>query len=175
VHRHKQSAVRKRAINASKVYKEAVVCPQFTLRSTAASASTDSHPCSPWNACIAWHLNCGHCTPTATATAPPSLLLPPAIAKHTQMSPVPQTPETPSADNRPVRGARSCTLCRQMKARCNATEQYPHPCSRCAHLGKAPCVIEPSFRRVNKRAYFRSWVTLTVQANCRDPKRTRRA
>src|SRR5436853_139511 len=61
------------------------------------------------------------------------------------MSPVPQTPETPSADNRPVRGARSCTLCRQMKARCNATEQYPNPCSRCAHLGKAPCVIEPSF------------------------------
>jgi hypothetical protein len=40
-----------------------------------------------------------------------------------------------------------------MKARCNATEQYPDPCTRCSHLGKAPCVIEPSFRRVNKRAY----------------------
>jgi hypothetical protein len=70
------------------------------------------------------------------------------------MSPVdPASPETPNCDNRPVRGARSCTLCRQMKARCNATEQYPKPCSRCAHLGKSPCMIEPSFRRVNKRAY----------------------
>jgi hypothetical protein len=69
------------------------------------------------------------------------------------MSPAPCTPGTPSSDNRPVRGARSCTLCRQMKARCNATEQYPNACSRCAHLGKSPCMIEPSFRRVNKRAY----------------------
>jgi hypothetical protein len=68
------------------------------------------------------------------------------------MSPDPTSPETPNCDNRPVRGARSCTLCRQMKARCNATEQYPKPCSRCAHLGKSPCMIEPSFRRVNKRA-----------------------
>jgi hypothetical protein len=91
------------------------------------------------------------------------------------MSPVPQTPQTPSADNRPVRGARSCTLCRQMKARCNATEQYPNPCSRCAHLGKAPCVIEPSFRRVNKRAYFLFSIKLIVQENCGDPKRTGRA
>src|SRR5947207_8288107 len=70
------------------------------------------------------------------------------------MSPVTPAPSTPSGDSRGVRGARSCTLCRQMKARCNATEQYPKPCSRCAHLGKGPCVIEPSFRRVNKRAYF---------------------
>ena len=70
------------------------------------------------------------------------------------MSPDPETPGSPNCDNRPVRGARSCTLCRQMKARCNATEQYPNPCSRCAHLGKSPCLIEPSFRRVNKRAYI---------------------
>lgn len=89
------------------------------------------------------------------------------------MSPVPQTPGTPSADNRPVRGARSCTLCRQMKARCNATEQYPNPCSRCAHLGKAPCVIEPSFRRVNKRAYFPFFSTLIFQENCGDSERAR--
>jgi hypothetical protein len=41
-----------------------------------------------------------------------------------------------------------------MKARCNATEMYPDPCSRCSHLGKAACSIEPSFRRVNKRAYL---------------------
>ena len=64
------------------------------------------------------------------------------------------TPSTPAGESRNVRGARSCTLCRQMKARCNATEQYPKPCSRCSHLGKGPCIIEPSFRRVNKRAYL---------------------
>ena len=74
------------------------------------------------------------------------------------MSPVSPTANTASGDTRAVRGARSCTLCRQMKARCNATEQYPKPCSRCAHLGKGPCVIEPSFRRVNKRAYFPSYM-----------------
>jgi len=68
------------------------------------------------------------------------------------MTPVFPTPGTPSGEGRPVRGARSCTLCRQMKARCNATEMFPKPCSRCAHLGKGPCLIEPSFRRVNKRA-----------------------
>lgn len=74
------------------------------------------------------------------------------------MSPERSSSNTPTGDGRTVRGARSCTLCRQMKARCNATEQYPNPCSRCAHLGKGPCVIEPSFRRVNKRAYFPSYV-----------------
>jgi hypothetical protein len=68
------------------------------------------------------------------------------------MTPVPPKAGTPSGESRTVRGARSCTLCRQMKARCNATEMYPEPCSRCAHLGKGPCAIEPSFRRVNKRA-----------------------
>ena len=78
------------------------------------------------------------------------------------MSPVPATPNSQSGDSRGVRGARSCTLCRQMKARCNATEQYPKPCSRCAHLGKGPCVIEPSFRRVNKRAYFLSYVARLI-------------
>src|SRR5271155_3690327 len=81
------------------------------------------------------------------------------------MSPVPTTPESPNCDNRPVRGARSCTLCRQMKARCNATEQYPKPCSRCAHLGKSPCMIEPSFRRVNKRAYVPSFLTTLTFAD----------
>ena len=79
------------------------------------------------------------------------------------MSPVTPTPSTPSGESRAVRGARSCTLCRQMKARCNATEQYPKPCSRCAHLGKGPCAIEPSFRRVNKRAYF---PFICCEANC---------
>ena len=76
---------------------------------------------------------------------------------QSKMSPAPHSSSqtaNPTQDNRPVRGARSCTLCRQMKAKCNATEQYPEPCTRCAHLGKTPCVIEPSFRRVNKRAYF---------------------
>jgi hypothetical protein len=86
------------------------------------------------------------------------------------MSPVPPA-SSPAGDNRPVRGARSCTLCRQMKSRCNATEQYPKPCSRCAHLGKEPCVIEPSFRRVNKRAYVsNALMVLTVAGELRKSK-----
>lgn len=45
----------------------------------------------------------------------------------------------------------ACTECRQQKSRCDATEHYPNPCSRCQKKG-IPCQLIPEFKRTQKRA-----------------------
>ncbi|QLQ79213.1 hypothetical protein HG537_0B05600 [Torulaspora globosa] len=47
-----------------------------------------------------------------------------------------------STGHRPVT---SCTHCRQHKIKCNASENYPSPCSRCERMG-LHCEIDPQFR-----------------------------
>lgn len=39
----------------------------------------------------------------------------------------------------------SCTHCRQHKIKCNASENFPSPCSRCERMG-LQCEIDPQFR-----------------------------
>ncbi|SCV01337.1 LANO_0F11298g1_1 [Lachancea nothofagi CBS 11611] len=39
----------------------------------------------------------------------------------------------------------SCTHCRQHKIKCNASDNFPAPCSRCERMGLA-CEIDPQFR-----------------------------
>lgn len=47
-----------------------------------------------------------------------------------------------STGHRPVT---SCTHCRQHKIKCNASENFPAPCSRCDRMG-LHCEIDPQFR-----------------------------
>ena len=47
-----------------------------------------------------------------------------------------------NAGHRPVT---SCTHCRQHKIKCNASERFPSPCSRCERMG-LHCEIDPDFR-----------------------------
>ncbi|CAR56749.1 Sef1p [Kluyveromyces lactis] len=47
-----------------------------------------------------------------------------------------------NAGHRPVT---SCTHCRQHKIKCNASEKFPAPCSRCERMG-LHCEIDPQFR-----------------------------
>lgn len=46
------------------------------------------------------------------------------------------------AGHRPVT---SCSFCRQHKIKCNASENYPNPCSRCERMA-LKCEIDPKFR-----------------------------
>ncbi|VEU20407.1 DEKNAAC101237 [Brettanomyces naardenensis] len=48
----------------------------------------------------------------------------------------------PPAGHRPVT---SCTHCRQHKIKCNASERFPRPCSRCERMD-LKCEIDPEFR-----------------------------
>ncbi|GMF01270.1 unnamed protein product [Ambrosiozyma monospora] len=54
----------------------------------------------------------------------------------------PQQPQNPPAGHRPVT---SCTHCRQHKIKCNASERFPNPCSRCERMD-LKCEIDPQFR-----------------------------
>lgn len=47
-----------------------------------------------------------------------------------------------AAGHRPVT---SCTHCRQHKIKCNASERFPRPCSRCERMD-LKCEIDPEFR-----------------------------
>lgn len=47
-----------------------------------------------------------------------------------------------STGHRPVT---SCTHCRQHKIKCNASENFPNPCTRCERMGLR-CEIDPQFR-----------------------------
>lgn len=47
-----------------------------------------------------------------------------------------------STGHRPVT---SCTHCRQHKIKCNASDNFPAPCSRCERMG-LDCQIDPQFR-----------------------------
>lgn len=47
-----------------------------------------------------------------------------------------------SKQSRPVT---SCTFCRQHKIKCNASENYPNPCTRCSKMG-LKCEIDPQFK-----------------------------
>jgi hypothetical protein len=47
-----------------------------------------------------------------------------------------------AAGHRPVT---SCTHCRQHKIKCNASEKFPEPCSRCQRMN-LKCEIDPQFR-----------------------------
>ncbi|ANB15009.1 Sef1p [Sugiyamaella lignohabitans] len=44
--------------------------------------------------------------------------------------------------SRPIR---ACTHCRQQKIKCNASETFPVPCSRCQRMGRK-CIVDPLFR-----------------------------
>lgn len=44
----------------------------------------------------------------------------------------------------------ACTECRQQKARCDAFERAPEPCTRCAKRG-IPCVMDSDYKRTFKR------------------------
>ncbi|CAN6648417.1 putative transcription factor Sef1p [Trichomonascus vanleenenianus] len=44
-----------------------------------------------------------------------------------------------------TRPIRSCTFCRNQKVRCDASAQYPQPCSKCAKTGRE-CVVDPYFK-----------------------------
>ncbi|QFZ28524.1 putative transcriptional regulatory protein [Clavispora lusitaniae] len=39
----------------------------------------------------------------------------------------------------------SCTFCRQHKIKCNASDNYPNPCTRCSKMG-LKCEIDPQFK-----------------------------
>lgn len=45
----------------------------------------------------------------------------------------------------------ACTECRQQKAKCDASEKAPGPCSRCVKRG-IPCKLDSDFKRTFKRA-----------------------
>lgn len=47
-----------------------------------------------------------------------------------------------SKQSRPVT---LCTFCRQHKIKCNASENYPNPCTRCSKMG-LKCEIDPQFK-----------------------------
>lgn len=51
-------------------------------------------------------------------------------------------PTTKNTGHRPVT---SCTFCRQHKIKCNASENFPNPCSRCDRMA-LKCEIDPQFR-----------------------------
>lgn len=50
-----------------------------------------------------------------------------------------------NASNTGHRPVTSCTHCRQHKIKCNASENFPAPCSRCDRMG-LHCEINPQFR-----------------------------
>ncbi|TID23214.1 hypothetical protein CANINC_003231 [Pichia inconspicua] len=45
----------------------------------------------------------------------------------------------------------ACTECRQQKAKCDASDKAPEPCSRCVKRG-IPCRLDSDFKRTFKRA-----------------------
>lgn len=44
-----------------------------------------------------------------------------------------------------TRPIRACTNCRQQKIKCNASETYPQPCSRCTRM-KRECRVDPHYK-----------------------------
>lgn len=60
-----------------------------------------------------------------------------------------QGPASPKGRTRTKRIA--CVECRQQKARCNAQENAPNPCLRCAARGFL-CTLKPDYKRTYKRA-----------------------
>ncbi|KAM9919296.1 hypothetical protein OXX59_008058 [Metschnikowia pulcherrima] len=50
-----------------------------------------------------------------------------------------------SHSSKQARPVTSCTFCRQHKIKCNASQNYPSPCTRCSKLG-LKCEIDPQFK-----------------------------
>lgn len=50
-----------------------------------------------------------------------------------------------SQSSKQLRPVTSCTFCRQHKIKCNASENYPNPCTRCSKMG-LKCEIDPQFK-----------------------------
>lgn len=59
----------------------------------------------------------------------------PAHKQHSSHNPM-------TKQSRPVT---SCTFCRQHKIKCNASDNYPNPCTRCSKMG-LKCEIDPQFK-----------------------------
>lgn len=59
--------------------------------------------------------------------------------------------EEPGADLTNRYRKLACTGCRQQKSRCDASDRYPQPCTRCAKKG-TQCELKPDFKRTEKRA-----------------------
>ncbi|CAI1803865.1 hypothetical protein SEUBUCD646_0B00570 [Saccharomyces eubayanus] len=55
---------------------------------------------------------------------------------------MPHHDDSHQINHRPVT---SCTHCRQHKIKCDASQNFPHPCSRCEKIG-LHCEINPQFR-----------------------------
>lgn len=76
------------------------------------------------------------------------------FAKHQRTSP-PTSPQSSSShldshdqglhSSKQSRPVTSCTFCRQHKIKCNASENYPNPCTRCNKMG-LKCEIDPQFK-----------------------------
>ncbi len=54
----------------------------------------------------------------------------------------------PHTYTRKSKTVKSCTCCRQLKIKCNASVVFPSPCSNCAKKGKS-CEIDPLFKPVH--------------------------
>ncbi|GEQ66381.1 hypothetical protein JCM33374_g44 [Metschnikowia sp. JCM 33374] len=50
-----------------------------------------------------------------------------------------------SHSSKQARPVTSCTFCRQHKIKCNASQNFPAPCTRCSKLG-LKCEIDPQFK-----------------------------
>ncbi|KAF3992534.1 hypothetical protein FT663_01399 [Candidozyma haemuli var. vulneris] len=71
----------------------------------------------------------------STSSPPPS-----GLSKPSSLDKMAQSQA--SKQSRPVT---SCTFCRQHKIKCNASENYPNPCTRCSKMG-LKCEIDPQFK-----------------------------
>lgn len=75
-------------------------------------------------------------------TSSPSPTLSAASTSGTSMNKQMASQSQSSKQSRPVT---SCTFCRQHKIKCNASENYPNPCTRCSKMG-LKCEIDPQFK-----------------------------
>ncbi len=53
-----------------------------------------------------------------------------------------------SSQTRKCKTVKSCTCCRQLKIKCNASSVFPNPCSNCVKKGKV-CEIDPLFKPIH--------------------------
>lgn len=71
---------------------------------------------------------------------------PPALLSSSHLSP--ESTLQKGEQDRHTKQARpvtSCTFCRQHKIKCNASQNFPAPCTRCSKLGLG-CEIDPQFK-----------------------------
>lgn len=72
-----------------------------------------------------------------SASSPPS--------SHIQQMPSSMDKMSPLLASKQSRPVTLCTFCRQHKIKCNASDNYPNPCTRCNKMG-LKCEIDPHFK-----------------------------